>query len=91
MKTNEIREELLEAVAGGEDTGYSFDSFINAMNQVDGKKCKYCGYVFSADEIIYRHKSDLFKYNNDFLNTYNKEMLPCLGCGRWRYVDTDFK
>ena len=90
MKEKDVNEELLEAVSGGDGGVIDSFSFINAMNQVDGKRCKYCGKVFSSNEILNYHKSELLTYNRQFLS-YNKEMLPCLSCGRWRYVATDFK
>ena len=90
MKENVLYDELLTTVSGGRvPSEDDFIDFINAMNQVDGKKCKFCNKVFSKNEVVYIHKSEMLKLTNEFVSR-GRNMVPCFGCSRWRYIHTDF-
>lgn len=90
MNENVLYEDLLTAVSGGRiPSENDFNDFLNAMDQVDGKRCKFCNKVFSKNEIVYGHKSEMLRITNGFVS-HGGEMLPCFGCNTWRFIYSDF-
>lgn len=91
MKENVLTDELLATVLGGSLSSEDlFNDLDNAMNQVDGKKCKYCGTVFSKNDLIYGHRAEMLQISKEF-KAHGREMLPCYGCHIWRNIRTDFE
>lgn len=80
MKENSLYEELLNDVSGGRvPTEDDFNDLLAAMEQTDGKRCRCCNKVFSKNEVLYGHKSEILKICNDFV-LYGRDKLPCYGC-----------
>ena len=87
-----IKDEELKEVSGGNalsPTNEETAAFEAALNKVNGKTCKFCKKVFSKDAVMayyQNRKFTLYKY----AIKYEFKAVPCISCGYWRFVDSDF-
>ena len=63
-----------------------------ALDKVNGKTCKYCKQVYNKDAVLAKYHAswDTIGLYNNFIILGSKA-VPCITCGYWRFIDSDFE